>query len=123
VAVPLFQKAPHVLFDLGRVAAVGMGIERCGLPASPAEELVDRHAGEFALYVPKRGVHACERVVQHRSLSPVGAHVEGLVNVLHVIRVPADDQGLQVPFDRLDHGQRALGEGGQPRPYSSGSSV
>ena len=88
----------HVPLDvlrhfLGR-CAVGVDVRVRRLPALSAEELVHGHARPFPLDVPQRHVHAGDRVVQHRAVAPVPVHHGRLPQVLDIVRVLADEEGV-----------------------------
>src|SRR5215210_589138 len=87
-----------------------MGVEGHRVAAPAPEELVDRHPGPFALYIPQCHVHATEGVVEDGPAAPVRAHVGRLVDILYVVRVAADEERLQVFLDGRDYGKRTLGE-------------
>jgi hypothetical protein len=97
-----------------------MRVQRRRLAALAAHELVDGHAGAFALDVPQRLVDAGQRVVEHRATAPVGADVGRLIDILDVVRAAAEEERLEILLDRGHHGQRALGEGGAAEAVQAG---
>src|SRR5919202_2093611 len=112
VAIALLDEAPGLVFHLGEVAPVRMRVQRRRFAALAAHELIDGHAGPFALDVPQRLVDAGQRVVQHRTAAPVGADVGGLIHILDVVHAAAEEERPEILLDGGDHGQRALREGG-----------
>ena len=82
-----------------------------GLAALAAQQLIDRHPGLAALDVPQRLIHAADGVVQHRAVPPVGAVVARLPGIVDPVGGLADQERLQILFDRRHHQVGALREG------------
>ena len=71
-----------------------------------AEQLVHRHAHDLAADVPQRLVDAGNGRAQHRAAAIEAADVHQLLQVLHLHRIAADDEVLQVIHAR--HGGGGL---------------
>src|SRR5215203_2454284 len=111
MAVACFYEPPCFFLDLLEAMTRSVGVEGGGPTALASEELVDWHSGELALYIPQGHIHARERIVEHRPLAPVRTKIARLIYIFDGARVPAYQQGLEIFLDRLDHSERALGEG------------
>ena len=111
VVVPGLGEGADAVLDLTALAAVGVDVDRCGVPRLPAPQVVHGHSGQLALDVPQRLVDAAERVVEDGAVAPVRRDVAGLPDVLDVAGVPTDHEGSEVVVDGGQHGCGALGEG------------
>ncbi len=78
------------------------------MPHLAAEQLVERHAGALTFDVPQRDVHAAHGVEQHRTVAPVRAHIARLPDILDLVDVAADEEGLQILLERGFHDQGSL---------------
>jgi hypothetical protein len=112
VAVALIHEAPGVFFHLRGTATGGVAVDGSRFAAAPAEQLVQRHAGELPLYVPQGEVDAGERVVEDGARSPIAAHIRRLVDVFDVGGVASLDERGEILLDRLDDRVRPLRERG-----------
>ena len=120
VAKALFDVFSNAVLQLLVVAAARVRVAIHGEAAFPADELIHRHVRALAFDVPKRHVEAAERVVQYRTIAPVGTRVGILPEVLDVIYVPAARERVEIFLDRGHHCQRALIEGGATESVQTG---
>ena len=102
----------HVFDHVFGLGASGIGEHLRGFAALAAPQIVDRHSSLPALDVPQRLIHAADGVVEHRAVAPVGAVVAHLPRVLDTVGRFADEQRLQVSFDRQVDEVSALRESG-----------
>ena len=65
VLIALFMEFQDVVQDFVFLQAVGVGVTGRGFAAFAAQKLVDGHPRAFALDVPKRDIHAGDRVVEY----------------------------------------------------------
>ena len=112
VAEALLDDGPGAVEGVLDLRPAGVGVAVGGLAHLAAEELVDGHPRLAALDVPQRHVHAAHGVVEDGAVAPVGAVVHGLPEVVDPVRLPADQEGLEVAVDGGDHQVGALGVGG-----------
>ena len=81
------------------ISAAGVDIDAGEVPALPTKELVDGGAETLTVDVPERFIDARQRVVQHRTASPIRAEIRYLPNVLDVVDAKSDQKGPQVALD------------------------
>src|SRR5205814_6668891 len=112
VAEALRHAAPRAVLERGEVGAAGVVVTVGAAPHLAAEQLIEGHPGALALDVPQRDVHAAHRVEQRRTVTPVGADVARLPDVLDLVDVAPDQKRLEVLLDRRLDDQRPLRERG-----------
>ncbi len=74
------------------ITAVGVAVGHHALAACPAQEIVDRQAGDLALDVPQRSVDRGDRAHRDRAAPPVRAAVQVLPGILDARRIPTDQR-------------------------------
>ena len=89
------------------------------LAALAPHEIMYRHAGLLSLDIPERHVNSGERVIEYRSLPPVGTYLGGQEDILDFSNVAASQKRVEVFLHRFHHGQRSLGEGGTAESIKS----
>jgi hypothetical protein len=93
-----------VFGGLGGVAAADVVVAGHGVAHLAAEEFVDGHIGALAFDIPEGDVHGGEDVVVDGAVAPVGFQVGALPEVFDLVRVFADEPGLEVLFKGGDDG-------------------
>jgi hypothetical protein len=106
-SVSTFEVLPDGVEQLGKVGAGGVSVGEASLPASTAEELVQRQVGGLRLDVPQGGVDRGDGGHGHRSAAPVRPAVEVLPGVLDPVGVPSDQQRHQMVAQVGRHGELA----------------
>src|SRR5947207_7254316 len=100
MAEAIFGGLGYVFRRLLLAPTGNMVITRHRVVRAAAEHLVERHAGTFALDIPKRFVHGGERFIVYRSTTPVCAEVGALPQILDSIGILADQPRLEMLFER-----------------------
>src|SRR5262252_6925761 len=103
VAEAAFAQLGYAVLELLHVTTAGMAVTIHGEAALAAEELIDRHAGALALDVPQGLIYSAERVVQHRTVAPVGTRVGGLPEILDIVGISTAAEVVKVILDRAFH--------------------
>ena len=115
-AVPVVDQPGDLGQQARLVESAGVAVDRDAEPGPPAEQPVDRQAGDLAEDVPQGRVDRGDRRHRHRPAPPVGAAVEVLPGVLDLRGVPADQRRDDVLGQIGGHRQLPAVEGGVTDP-------
>ncbi len=105
--------------DLVFVPSARVGIRVSGLPTLSPQQLVKGHPRTFALDVPQRLVDAGDGVVEHGAVPPIAVDHRHLPRLLDPVDVTADQERVEVLFDRGVDGPEALGKRRATQPVKS----
>src|SRR5438105_14376050 len=90
-----FHEFTDVIGSLFDSLAVGVTVGRDRKTALPAQQMIKGHVGALRIDVPQRLIEAAQGAVRYRAVSPVGAYVGRLPQVLDVRRVAPQRKGRQ----------------------------
>ena len=110
----VFRHAVGSLF-LGIAARVY--VDRRGFACSATQQVVDRHVRHLALDVPQRLVNSRQRIVQYRTVAPVGGDVCTLPDVFDICHVASHQERREIVI------HRGLDRGGTLRESSASDAV
>src|SRR4051812_1573363 len=77
-----------------------MAVDGGGFATLAPEQFVDRHVGQLALDIPQGDVDAGDGVVEHGAIAPVGVDHRRLEDILNAMNLFADQERLEVMFER-----------------------
>lgn len=108
ITIALIQIVLDALLDFFKVSPVRMSIRGDALSAFSAEQLIHRHTGQFSLDIPKRFIHAGDRVVQNGAVPPIRKAHHVLPQVIDLVHRLADEKRLQKIVNRSHNSTPAL---------------
>ncbi len=73
-----------------------------------AEQLIERHSRQLAFDIPQCHIHACDGVIHHRTISPVGVHLHHLPQIFDVVAIAPHQKWFQVFIHHGFYRQRPL---------------
>lgn len=102
----------HELAGIGlgflRTPAAGMNVNGRRFPGFAAQELVDGHAGAFALDVPQSLIDTRDGIVENRAVASVAVDRGHLPDSFDAVHIGADREWFEMPFNRRLHGMNSL---------------
>src|SRR5262245_39749489 len=104
----LLDLGTHAFFQLLHVSSARVTVAIHGEPTFPADQLVDWLAAALALDVPQSHVQPAQRVVQDRTISPIGTRIGILPEIFDVVGVASAGEWIQEILNRRNYGTRAL---------------
>src|SRR5262249_33433912 len=104
VAIAFVYELLSILSDFLRVTTIGMDVNGGGFTTFAAEQLINRHVRQFALNIPQCHIDAGDRVVQHRTVTPVAVDHHHLPVVFNASDIPTNHERLDMMLKRRVNG-------------------